>query len=71
MKALGLVVVALGGAISLSFVVCEIAGLFLTRDVAMPVSMAISFVIGFNSRRAAEKILGYTLQDALKGEDNE
>lgn len=66
MKAFNIISLALGGAALISMGAAVVLGAILPHDVAMPITLVISFVVGFNARRTAEKILGYTLEDALK-----
>lgn len=66
MKVFNIVALALGGAIFVSMGIATLTGIFLEHSLAMPVTIALSLLIGFNARRTVEKLLGYTLEEAMK-----
>lgn len=70
MKVFNLMLLAICGAMAASLAVSEI--LFnLMGDSSAFLAIPICFVIGLNARKIAEKILGYTLEDAMRGPDDE
>ena len=66
MKALNLILLALSLALIGSMGTAVLTEHFLSRDVAMPITLTISLLLGLSARRLTEKALGYTLLDAMK-----
>lgn len=71
MKALNLMLLAYGGAIvlilSLSMIVERYAG----HDNGIMTMMPVGLLVGLSARRVTEKILGYTLLEALQEKKDE
>lgn len=71
MKAFNLIFTALGGALVIVMAVVVAADYFLDKNTAMVVVVPVAMLIGMNARRSAEKYLGYTLLDAMRGDKDE
>ena len=70
MKAFNLTFLALGFALLSVFGICYVAE-YLFGESAKFVVIVPALLIGMNSRKIMEKILGYTLLEALKGDSND
>lgn len=66
MKAFNLMALSLGGAILISVIIAMIASQVFSEEIAMPVTLILSFIVGHNSRKVTEKILGYTAEESMK-----
>jgi hypothetical protein len=71
MKALNLILLALAGAMLLSMTTGVVLSLILPQEIASPLHLVLSFLIGWNARQVTEKILGYTLKEALEEKKSE
>ena len=70
MKVFNLTVLAIGGSVALSMLVAEIAKTLMGES-GIYVALPLSLLIGLNARKGAEKLLGYTLLEATKGESDD
>jgi hypothetical protein len=70
MKTFNLVALALAGSVMLSMLVAEIARMLMGES-GIYVALPLSLFIGLNARKGAEKLLGYTLLEASKGEPDD
>lgn len=61
----GSLVLGFGG----SYLICILADSLLGRDVAMFVAVPPAILLGMHSRRLVEKFMGYTLYEAMQGDD--
>jgi len=66
MKAFNLVFLALGGAAVLVFGASMLAEQLFERETAMLIVIPLALTVGMSARRVTEKILGYTLLQALQ-----
>lgn len=71
MKAFNLVALAITGALLLTIAIAIIADKVLGKETAMMVVPPIVILVGMSARITMEKILGYTLYDALKEDSDE
>jgi len=71
MKAFNLMALALGGAMVIILGGSMLAESLLGKETAMLVIMPVALLVGFSARRVTEKILGYTLLEALKEGSND
>jgi len=71
MKALNLILLAITGALVLSSAVSVASTLLIGGAIGQGISMGLAFLIGFNARAVAEKVLGYTLKEALEEKKSE
>ncbi len=71
MKAFNLTALAIGGAFVIMMGVSMLADAFLDKSTAMLVVMPIGLLVGLSARRVTEKILGYTLLEALREGNND
>lgn len=66
MKILNILLLTLVTATLGSMAVGLLLSSYLSPNIAVPLSFILSIIIGFNSRYLVEKLIGYTLLDALK-----
>lgn len=66
MKAFNLVALAIVGAMTVSFGLGMLTSEFLDEQTAMMVTLPACLMLGLSARRITEKILGYTLFQALE-----
>lgn len=70
MKKLKIIFLSLGLASVSVLIICRLADLLFETDVAKFVVVFPALMIGMHARQIAEKILGYTLRDAMKEDSN-
>ena len=66
MKMLNLLLLALGGSLTLVMAVAISSEYFFGREIAMLITVPIALAAGMSARRLAEKFLGYTTLEAMK-----
>jgi len=66
MKALNIAVLSTALALIVSLGAAMAAESLFPKEIAMPISFTIALLFGLNSRRLTEKMLGYTLTEALE-----
>lgn len=71
MKLLNVVGLSLGGAFVVIMGLCMAGEALLGRETAMYVVVPPALLIGMFARRIAEKILGYTVLEAMKEDSND
>ena len=71
MKVFNLIALSLGGALLIVMGISVLSEAILGKESAMFVVMPVALIVGFNARRTTEKILGYTLLEALKEGSND
>ena len=69
MKALNIVAGSLALALGGSFLIALLAEIFFSREVAMVVVVPPVILLGMSSRRIVERLMGYTLYEALSEEN--
>ena len=65
MKSLNIALLSTALALVVSLGAAMVAEQLFPKEIAMPISFTIALLFGLNSRRLTEKILGYTLSEAL------
>jgi len=68
MKIINLVALAILGSMILSAAISIVIHAILPQTVATVITLVVSFLVGYNARQATEKILGYTLLEAMEGD---
>lgn len=71
MKTFNLFALSLGGAVVVVMGASMLAEQLLGRETAMVAVVPIALLVGLSARRVTEKILGYTLLEALREESND
>lgn len=71
MKVFNLTFLSLGFALASVFGICYVGEMLLGADTARFVVVIPALLIGMNARKIMQKILGYTMEEALKGQSND
>ena len=66
MKVFNLIALAIAGSVVISMLTAEIAKILMGES-GIYVALPLALLIGLNARKGAEKLLGYTLQEAMQG----
>lgn len=69
MKAFNIIALSLGGALLSVLFLSYVSELIFGEDIAKFLVIGPALIIGMSARRTVEKILGYTLLEALRGDD--
>ena len=67
MKIWNIVILSLLLSLVASFGICELSKTYL-GDLGFIIAFPLSFLIGFRARYIVEKIVGYTMEDAIKSD---
>ena len=71
MKAFKLTALALGGGMLIVMGISVATDMLFGKQIGMFITMPVALLIGLNARRGAEALLGYTLLEALKEDQND